>query len=130
LRKGHRVENKRAWLFRVAHNLAIDFSRRAPTPESLDALAFQRVAENVPDPSPNAEEQIVDRASRQRMLKYLTRHERQCMELRAEGLRYRQFRVLVLFVFSAGALPVLAFHIPLDCHSPCIVCLCDSEGDG
>src|SRR5450755_4208485 len=55
LRKGHAIENVRAWLFRVSHNLVIDFSRRSPTPESLDAPAYQSVAEELSDPSPNPE---------------------------------------------------------------------------
>lgn len=90
LRRGHAIENVRAWLFRVAHNLVIDFGRRSPRPESLDAPDYQYVAEALSDPGPNAEERIVDRASRQRLLRRLTLHERQCMELRAEGLLYRE----------------------------------------
>jgi RNA polymerase sigma-70 factor, ECF subfamily len=90
LRKGHAIENVRAWLFRVAHNLVIDFSRHSPAPESLDAPGYQQVAEGVSDPGPNAEEQIVDQTSRQRLLRHLTLHERRCMELRAEGLLYRE----------------------------------------
>jgi RNA polymerase sigma-70 factor (ECF subfamily) len=90
LRKGHSIENVRAWLFRVAHNLVIDFGRRCPVPESLDAPAYQHVAEEVSDPSPNAEQEIVGEASRQRLLRHLTLQERRCMELRAEGLRYRE----------------------------------------
>ncbi len=90
LRKGHTIENVRAWLFRVAHNLVIDFGRRSPAPESLDAPPYQHVAEEVSDPSPNAEQEITGEASRQRLLRHLTLQERRCMELRAEGLRYRE----------------------------------------
>lgn len=90
LRKGHTIENVRAWLFRVAHNLVIDFSRRPPVPESLDVPAHQHVAEEVSDPSLNAEQEITGEASRQRLLRHLTLQERRCMELRAEGLRYRE----------------------------------------
>jgi hypothetical protein len=64
LRKGHAIENVKAWLFRVAHNLVIDFSRRSPVPESLDAAANQRMTEEMPDPSPSAEERALDWASR------------------------------------------------------------------
>jgi RNA polymerase sigma-70 factor (ECF subfamily) len=90
LRKGHTIENVRAWLFRVAHNLVIDFIRRSPVPERFEGPAYERVTEEVPDPSPNAEQQIVGEASRQRLLRHLTLQERRCMELRAEGLRYRE----------------------------------------
>jgi len=90
LRKGHAIENVKAWLFRVAHNLVIDFSRRSPVPESLDAAANQRMTEEMPDPSPSAEERALDWASRCRLLRTLAPQERRCMELRAEGLRYRE----------------------------------------
>jgi RNA polymerase sigma-70 factor (ECF subfamily) len=90
LRKGHAIGNVRAWLFRVAHNLIVDRSRRSPAPESLDGPACQRVAGEVFDPNPSAEQQMVDEDAHQRLLKRLTLQERRCMELRAEGLRYRE----------------------------------------
>lgn len=90
LHKGHSIENVKAWLFHVAHNLVIDFTRRARAPESLDAPGYQRLAEEVLDPSPSVEQNAVDFASRQGLLKHLTLQERRCMELRAEGLRYRE----------------------------------------
>jgi RNA polymerase sigma-70 factor (ECF subfamily) len=90
LRKGQRIVNVKAWMFRVAHNLVIDFSRRAPAPESLDAPNVQWLAEGVSDPGPSAEQTSVDQASRRQVLACLTDQERRCMELRAEGLRYRE----------------------------------------
>ena len=90
LRKGQSVRNVRAWLFRVAHNLVIDFSRRSPEPDSLDAPAGQRLAEGVADPNPTAEQSAMSQAARQKLLARLTLQERRCMELRAEGLRYRE----------------------------------------
>ncbi len=90
LRKGHAIENVRAWLFRVAHNLIIDQSRRSPNPESLDAPAYQWVADEVSDRNRSAEQQLVDDDDQERLLRRLTPQERRCMELRAEGLRYRE----------------------------------------
>ena len=90
LRKGNAVENVRAWLFRVAHNLVIDSVRRAPSPDSLDAPENQRLADVVSDPEPNALDRIIDQAGRQKLLRRLSLQERRCLELRAEGLRYRE----------------------------------------
>lgn len=88
---GRRVDNIRPWLFRVAHNLAMD-QQRSPgcAAESLSAL---------PEPcdtgpgAAGAERRLLDAERRQRLRKALARlspQERHCLELRAEGLRYRE----------------------------------------
>ena len=79
----------RAWLFRVAHNLAVDKVRRAfPA-----FLSTQEDWKCYADPAPDAEQVMVDRELRRRVrlsLRRLSPQERHCLELRAEGLRYRE----------------------------------------
>ena len=87
--KGRRIDNLRAWLFRVAHNLAVDLSRK-PCRDRTEAGALERMGEQRFDPAPDAERQMLERERRECVLASLSPQERRCMELRAEGLRYRE----------------------------------------
>ena len=82
------IANMRAWLFRVAHNLVIDWKRQGghAKPEALENL-------EAADPAPSNEEKMLadERLSRiEASLSRLSPQERQCLELRVEGLRYRE----------------------------------------
>lgn len=79
-------DNLRAWVFRVAHNLAL--KRRAATrcDADINDLLFA-------DPSPNPEDQAANQQRRTRLLavlQALPEQDRRCLYLRAEGLRYRE----------------------------------------
>ena len=83
--------NAHAWIFRVAHNLAIDHIRRRGAASA--AVNLDDVAEDLADGSDSAEQKIIERERRQRVqqaLAWLSPQQRQCLELRAEGLRYRE----------------------------------------
>jgi len=89
LHKGQVVKNVRAWIFRVAHNLAINQQKRnVPLdPVDPDVLDLNK------DLSPNAEQKALAKEKHKRLQAYLVRlsvQERQCLELRAEGLCYRE----------------------------------------
>lgn len=89
LHKGNTVANVRAWVFRVAHNLAIDAQRKKGRVEPSE---FPTPIE-VRDPSPGADQKILNDEQRLRLqqaLAALTSQERHCLELRAEGLSYRE----------------------------------------
>lgn len=85
LKRGEQILNARAWAFRVAHNLAVNLvTRRRDTAEvdehhaSLDA---------------NPEELALQTIQNERLreaLGELSPQQRQCLHLRAEGLRYRE----------------------------------------
>ena len=84
-------ENLRAWAFRVARNISMDFhrcERRRFRCGEPDPILHSRV-----DPAPNPEQRVIfeERMNRlQSAYAQLTPRQRDCMLLRAEGLRYRE----------------------------------------
>ena len=95
--RGRPCTNLRGWIFRVAHNLALRHRTREARRRRIRAdAAFALTAGGAPTPE--------DRyASRQRQARLaaavsaLPPRERRCLQLRAEGLRYREIaRVLGL----------------------------------
>jgi RNA polymerase sigma-70 factor (ECF subfamily) len=93
LLKGHRIEHVQAWIFRVAHNLAIDSVRKDGVTAVHHAPAAGERALDVADPAPGAEDLLLSAESRSRLrhaLGRLSGQERRCLDLRAEGLTYRE----------------------------------------
>lgn len=86
--RGKNIADVRAWVFRVAHNLVIDRFRS-------DGGTWVQL-EHAPDPPaavPNALENLIEGERRRKLrltLSRLSMQERQCLELRIEGLRYRE----------------------------------------
>jgi RNA polymerase sigma-70 factor, ECF subfamily len=93
LLKGNRIEHVQAWIFRVAHNLAIDTVRKdGATAVHRETGADDR-ALDVADPAPGAEDLLLSAESHSRLrhaLGRLSGQERRCLDLRAEGLTYRE----------------------------------------
>jgi len=93
LHRGRPVENARLWVFRVAHNLAFDERQRHQRLVWLDELTWNEVCASLPDPALNPEQRALQRERLERLheaLQWLSSQERQCLLLRAEGLRYRE----------------------------------------
>ncbi|MCI0624254.1 MAG: RNA polymerase sigma factor [Acidobacteria bacterium] len=93
LRKGEAVDNCRAWIFRVAHNLAIDLQRKRMHLEPLDSEAWEATFGSMLDPNPDAEKSLVEAETLKRFqvaVSRLPEQERHCLNLRAEGLTYRE----------------------------------------
>jgi RNA polymerase sigma-70 factor (ECF subfamily) len=92
LRLGRSRSHLRGWLFRVAHNLALKRRaslQRRQADRSWDDTAVARRA----DPAPDPESQLTQTERRHRLgsvLHALPERDRQCIVLRAEGLRYRE----------------------------------------
>jgi RNA polymerase sigma-70 factor, ECF subfamily len=91
LRKGGDRQNLRGWLMKVGYRLALKQRRGARRrarwqgPWSVDAIG-------VPDTTPGPEAACAAREDHRRVravLKALPERDRQCLYLRAEGLRYR-----------------------------------------
>jgi len=93
LLKGHRIAHVRAWIFRVAHNLAIDAVRKSSAAAVDHSASADERAHDIADPSPGAEDRLLQAESRGRLrhaLGRLSAQERRCLDLRAEGLTYRE----------------------------------------
>lgn len=90
-------KNLRGWIFRVAHNLAMDFFRnekRVKNPDANDDDLVERVI----DTSFGPEEQAIHREEIRRVataLKKLTVQQRSAVLLRAEGLCYREIAAML-----------------------------------
>ncbi|MCI0625260.1 MAG: RNA polymerase sigma factor [Acidobacteria bacterium] len=89
LQEGEALSNVRSWIFRVAHNLVINEQKKNGRLSSLDVAALDMQ----PDPTPDAEKRLLrlEQETRfQRALISLSVKEKHCLELRAEGLSYRE----------------------------------------
>lgn len=97
LTKVNNDKNLRGWIFRVAHNLAMDFfrnERRVQNPDVDDDDLVERVI----DTSFGPEEQAIQREEIRRVaaaLKKLTVKQRSAVLLRAEGLCYREIAAML-----------------------------------
>jgi RNA polymerase sigma-70 factor, ECF subfamily len=92
LQLGRSRKNLRGWIFRVAHNLTL--KQRYADKKTRDRQEiFEGIAEQHFDPAPNPEEILSSAQRRQRLLavvQALPEEDRNCLFLRAEGLRYRE----------------------------------------
>ena len=89
LEKGTQVRNPRAWAFRVAHNLALTARAEQRRTHDLDADIESTVASGASDP----ERALIEKERMRRLaqaLNGLSVQQRQCLHLRARGLRYQE----------------------------------------
>jgi RNA polymerase sigma-70 factor (ECF subfamily) len=90
--KEARIENVQGWIVRVAHNLAIDLLKKEQGPVfASESAAF--LIENRADPSLSPEDAYSEKERTRRMasaLSSLNPQHRQCFQMRAQGLRYRE----------------------------------------
>jgi RNA polymerase sigma-70 factor (ECF subfamily) len=105
LHRGKSRRNLRGWIFRVGHNQALKLrlrnAARAPLHDQEDA------AEQHPDSRGNPEENLVREERQRRLLAavgLLPEHDRYCLFLRAEGLRYRE--IAQVLGISLGAVSI------------------------
>ena len=92
LRLGRSRANLRGWIFRVGHNLALKHRERAARRHRWEGTWDVELVDRVIDPAANPEQQLADdrRVRRLRaVVLALPERDRQCLFLRAEGLRYR-----------------------------------------
>jgi RNA polymerase sigma-70 factor (ECF subfamily) len=98
--RGESIENPRAWLYRVAHNAALRFHRREPPFDALDDAA--EPSETLPDPERAliAEQR---RSALRQAIRDLSPRQRNCLELRARGLRHREIAEVIGISTSAAS---------------------------
>lgn len=93
LRQGQTIRDARFWIFRVAHNLAINRGKHHKFIARLDADSWSEIEERLLDRGLNPEQNILQREKYERVhegLKLLSMQERQCLYLRAEGFKYKE----------------------------------------
>ena len=95
--RGRPRTNLRGWIFRVGHNLALRHLKREARRRRVGA---DLVSGRAVDAAPSPEDRYASRQRRVRLaaaVNALPARERSCLQLRAEGLRYREIaRVLGL----------------------------------
>jgi RNA polymerase sigma-70 factor, ECF subfamily len=86
LRSNGKSENLRGWVFRVAHNLAMNELTRAGSADGETPVSEA-------DPAGDPEQVLLHKERMRRMrtaIRMLPRRQQECLHLRAEGLRYRE----------------------------------------
>lgn len=98
MKKGERIENPRAWLYRVARNLSLRIYTREPLWQELDRS---------PEPAESSSNPEAELLAKQRnsalrsALSSLSPQQRQCLDLRVRGLRYREIAEVIGISTSA-----------------------------
>jgi RNA polymerase sigma-70 factor (ECF subfamily) len=88
LRDGEEIQNPRGWVFRVAHNFGLKLRAKEREHGAIDDLA-ERAASG----DDSVEHRMIESERQGRMraaLAELSPQQRQCLHLRAAGLRYRE----------------------------------------
>ena len=100
------VENPKAWLFAVAHNLAVDSMKGESQFKALDEGACEQMEDSRSRAQNDQEKTMLER-ERQELLRKavmnLTPLQRECLHLRAEGLRLREIADLLRISISTVA---------------------------
>ena len=87
LKKGEKIQNPRAWIFRVAHNHGLKIRSRQTSQGPFDAELELRIASSEMNPEQN----VLEREQNLRFHKAvqgLSEQQQRCLFLRLEGLRY------------------------------------------
>jgi RNA polymerase sigma-70 factor (ECF subfamily) len=93
LRLGRSRANLPGWIFRVGHNLALKQREKAARRHRWEGTWDVTLVNRVTDPAANPEQQLADDRRMHRLravVLALPERDRQCLFLRAEGLRYRE----------------------------------------
>ena len=91
LRRGEDIVHIRAWVFQVAYRLTMDVIRATRNAEFVEDDVAILVFDRIPDTSANPEEDLLRHEQRDGLLAAFHRlspQERNCLNLRAEGLSY------------------------------------------
>jgi RNA polymerase sigma-70 factor (ECF subfamily) len=98
---GQRMENPRAWLFRVVRNYILDCNRRSKCSSVVDLKEAVLIADSRQD----AEAEYRQSEILRRALSFLSPREQECMQLRVEGFGYGEIaQVLRIRSGTVGAL--------------------------
>lgn len=93
LSDGKNIENTKAWAFRVAHNLAVNQIKRLQFVQSFSDEAWTELEKTLDSKDANPEQNLLLKEKYRRLRRAvgrLTMQERQCLNLRTKGFRYRE----------------------------------------
>jgi RNA polymerase sigma-70 factor (ECF subfamily) len=100
LKRSEPIQNRRAWVVRVAHNLALKLRAQQSSSAPFDLQVEAKLA----DPELNPEQSLLER---ERMVRFhrsmenLSEQQRRCLHLRLEGLRYPEIAAVLGISASA-----------------------------
>jgi RNA polymerase sigma-70 factor (ECF subfamily) len=102
LRNGEEIPQPKAWVYRVARNVAINSMKRG-----AGESAFSEALEaTVASAELSAEKQLIERElieSFREAMKHLSERQRACLELRAQGLRFGEIANVLGIQISTAA---------------------------
>jgi RNA polymerase sigma-70 factor (ECF subfamily) len=93
MRGGGGEENLRAWIYQVAHNLSSNFRKSRRRLVDTTPELWEHLSQSARDDTPGPEEQLIEKERHFRIhdgLAKLTQLQRDCLNLRLEGFRYRE----------------------------------------
>jgi RNA polymerase sigma-70 factor, ECF subfamily len=100
------LENPKAWLFTVANHLVIDIARSDGNAIDLDERNWREIEESRSAMGSDPESILIQNERLDRLqsaVLNLTQLQRECLHLRAEGLRYREIAELLAISISTVA---------------------------
>lgn len=93
LYQGKKINNIRAWLFRVAHNLAVDYLKDKSNLLAVSSASWDELCHVLQDSAPNPEQVFLQQEKYKQLheaIESLSPQQWRCLHLRAEGFRYRE----------------------------------------
>jgi RNA polymerase sigma-70 factor (ECF subfamily) len=102
-RDGQEIREPRLWVYRAARNLALNAVKRDASKQSAFSEALEATIANL---EPSAEERMIEREWREgfrQAVRQLSERQRLCLELRSQGLRYREIAEVLEIEISTAA---------------------------
>lgn len=102
-RNGEEIREPQLWVYRVARNLALNSLKRGAAKRAAFSEAFEATTASG---EPSAEEAMIEREwmeSFGQAMKQLSERQRLCLELRSQGLRYRDIAGVLEIEISTAA---------------------------
>lgn len=96
--KGHPIQNVRAWTFRIGHNMAVQRLKKQQFLSPLADEEWDELTKTLEGKDPNPEQNLLQKERLTRLrnaIGRLTEIERQCLNLRTKGFRYREIGEIV-----------------------------------
>jgi RNA polymerase sigma-70 factor (ECF subfamily) len=109
LAAGNSIQDPTFWLFRVAHNIALDRKKSGRFLHEVDPPSWDEVLQRRHDQTPNPEQGMIQRERYETVrsaIHRLTAQQQQVLFLRAEGLGYREIAEVLSL-----SLPAVAAHV-------------------